>query len=161
EHYVKQYRATNFPFHDLTAIVKKEWIVEFCKEMIRRQLDVTWQLPTGTRCEVIDEEVAPLLAASGGRSMSFAPESGSERTRRLIKKRMKTESLMRAVSSAVAARLNLSVLLVIGFPHETEDDLRETERLVRVLARMGVDDIAVAFFYPIPATELSDYLVAK
>jgi radical SAM superfamily enzyme YgiQ (UPF0313 family) len=105
--------------------------------------------------------VAELLARSGGRSMSFAPESGSERTRRLIKKKMKTESLVRAVRAAMKAKLNLSILLVIGFPHDTLDDLRDTARLCRWLGWLGVDDIACAFFFPIPSTALYEELVAR
>jgi len=157
----RRFGATNFPFQDLTMIVKKDWIVSFCHEIIRRGLDITWQLPSGTRCEVVDAEVAPLLAGSGCRWLAYAPESGSERTRELIKKKMKTASLMRAVDESVKAGLHLATYIVIGFPHDTEDDLRETARLLRRLARKGVEDIAVNFFFPIPATELFRYCEEK
>jgi radical SAM superfamily enzyme YgiQ (UPF0313 family) len=160
ETYHRRYGATNFPFQDLTMIVKKDWIVSFCHELLRRDLDVSWQLPTGTRCEVIDEEVAGLLARAGCRWLSYAPESGSERTRELIKKKMKTESLMRAVDASVGAGLHLSTFIVIGFPHDTPDDLRETARTLRRLARKGVEDVSVHFFYPIPATELFRHVEA-
>ena len=154
EHYKKTYGATNFPFQDLTAILKKDWIVKFCQELLDRKLNVTWQFPSGTRCEVIDDEVASLLHRSGGRSLALAPESGSERTRQLIKKRMKTESLVNAVKASVRNGLNLTAFIVIGFPHDTPEDLRQTRQMVRRLARLGIDDIAVGFFFPIPNTQL-------
>ena len=50
---------------------------------------------------------------------------------------------------------------MIGFPHDTEEDVRETIALVRRFAKLGVDDIACAFFFPIPGTELYRYLVDK
>src|SRR5262249_52025054 len=53
--HVATYGARNFPFQDLTAIIRKDWIVAFAREVIRRGLDITWQLPTGTRSEAIDE----------------------------------------------------------------------------------------------------------
>lgn len=158
--HVARYGARNFPFQDLTAIVRKDWIVRFCRTLLERRLDVTWQFPSGTRCEVIDDEVAELLAASGGRSLAFAPESGSEATRRKIKKRMSEDALLDAVRASVRHGLNLTVFVVIGFPHDTADDLRETLRLVKRLARLGVDDLAIGFFFPIPSTELYDELVA-
>jgi radical SAM superfamily enzyme YgiQ (UPF0313 family) len=161
ESYVERYGANNFPFHDLTAIVKREWILRFAREIIRRDLDIRWQLPSGTRCEVVDAEVAPLLARSGCRSLAYAPESGSERTRKLIKKRMKTESLLRAVEETVRHGINVSSFLVIGFPHDTREDLRETVRLARRLARMGVDDTSCCFFVPLPSTELYGELEAR
>src|SRR5262249_24931661 len=52
--YVSLYRADNFDFYDLTATLKKDWIKEFCQELIDRKLNITWQLPAGTRSEAID-----------------------------------------------------------------------------------------------------------
>jgi len=161
EFYHRQYGATNFPFQDLTMIVKRDWILRFCRSLLGRGLEITWQLPSGTRCEVIDDEVAGLLRRSGCRWLCYAPESGSERTRELIRKRMKSESLERAVDASVRARLHLEIFCVIGFPHDTAADLRATAALARNMARRGVEDLAVNFFFPIPDTELFDYLVEK
>jgi radical SAM superfamily enzyme YgiQ (UPF0313 family) len=161
EHYVRAYGARNFPFQDLTAIIRKDWIVTFCRELIRRRLDVVWQFPSGTRCEAIDDEVAPLLRESGGRHLAFAPESGSERTRGLIKKKMTTPALLAAVRASVRAGLNVTAFFVLGFPHDTREDIRGTVRLARRLAREGIDDINMSFFFPIPNTELYHDLVRK
>ena len=159
EHYYRHWGARNFPFQDLTAIVKRQWIVEFCQELLARKLPVTWQFPSGTRCEVIDDEVARLLYLTGGRALAFAPESGSERTRKLIKKQMKTDSLLDAVRASVKNRLNITAFLVLGFPHDQPQDLRETARLARQLAVLGIDDVAIGFFFPIPNTELYHQLI--
>ena len=35
---IKRYNAQNFDFYDLTAVVKKDWIVEFCKRLIDENL---------------------------------------------------------------------------------------------------------------------------
>ena len=161
EHYVRTYGATNFPFQDLTAIIRKDWIVTFCRELIRRRLNVVWQFPSGTRCEAIDDEVAPLLRDSGGRHLAFAPESGSERTRTLIKKKMTTPALLAAVRASVRANLNVTAFFVLGFPHDTRDDIRGTVRLARWLAVEGIDDVNMSFFFPIPNTELYHALVKQ
>jgi radical SAM superfamily enzyme YgiQ (UPF0313 family) len=161
EHYHATLGITDFPFQDLTAIVKREWIVRFCHELLERDLSITWQFPSGTRCEVIDDEVAGLLYRTGGRALAYAPESGSERTRAMIKKKMKTESLLDAVRASVRNRLNITCFFVIGFPHDQESDLADTERLVRRLAVMGIDDIAIGFFFPIPNTELYQRLLEE
>lgn len=150
--YVETFGAKNFPFQDLTAILKRQWVVDFCNELIARKLDVTWQMPTGTRCEVVDAEVAALLRASGGLSLNFAPESGSEEVRKKVSKQMTEASLFNAVQAAVDARLNTSVFFVLGFPRDTVADFRATLRWARRLARAGVEDLAVGFYFPIPGT---------
>ncbi|MBP8128320.1 MAG: B12-binding domain-containing radical SAM protein [Candidatus Hydrogenedentes bacterium] len=159
EEYHRTYGATNFPFHDLTAILKKSWIASFCEELLRRDLHITWQLPSGTRCEVVDGEVAALLRRTGGSSLTFAPESGSERTRVLVKKKMSEQDLMHAVRACTAERLNVSTFFVIGFPHDTREDLNASVRLAVRLAAAGVNDIALSLFFPIPNTRLYEDLV--
>jgi radical SAM superfamily enzyme YgiQ (UPF0313 family) len=158
EHYVKTYGAKNFPLQDLTAILKKQWIVDFCREIISRGLDIRWQLPSGTRCEIVDDEVAHLLYESGCRTLCFAPESASDETRKRIKKRMKKESLFAAIDAAVAQRINLTCFIVLGFPGDRDRNIRENLRFARGLARRGVEDVACGFFFPIPSTELYGYL---
>jgi len=152
-HYVETYGARNFPFQDLTAIVRKDWIVRFCRELIDRKLDITWQLPTGTRSEAIDREVAQLLKQSGMVSMAYAPESGSEITRKLIKKKMKTDQLFDSIQAA-APDLNVAAFLVIGFPHDTPRELEKNLPFIDRLADAGVTDVSVGFYMALPGTEL-------
>ena len=71
--YQERYGATNFDFYDLTAIVKRSWIIEFTQLILERKMKFTWQLPSGTRSEAIDDEVSRLLYESGCRNMSYAP----------------------------------------------------------------------------------------
>jgi anaerobic magnesium-protoporphyrin IX monomethyl ester cyclase len=159
--YVETFGAKNFPFQDLTAIMKRKWVVDFCKELIDRKLDITWQMPTGTRCEVVDDEVAELLRLSGGVSLNFAPESGSARVREKVSKQMTAESLFGAVEAAVRQKLNVTIFFVLGFPGDTVEDLRETAQWAAKLAKLGVEDIAPGFYFPIPGTKLFRELQAK
>lgn len=158
EYYVKTYGARNFPFQDLTAIVRRDWIVGFCREILDRGLDITWQLPSGTRSEAIDDEVAQLLRRSGMISMAYAPESGSETTRRLIKKKMHAERLFESIRAAARAELNVGCLMVIGFPHDRLEHLEETLPFAERLAEEGVEDMNVTFYMALPGTELFYHL---
>jgi len=154
EHYHRVHGAQNFPFQDLTAILKRNWVVEFCDEIVRRNLKITWQLPAGTRSEIIDDEVAAMLVKSGCRSLNFAPESGSERTRKHMKKMLTDEKLFRAVKAAVRNGLNVGCFFVLAYPTDEKEDMKATVRLARKLGRMGVDDVSAGFFFPLPATEI-------
>ena len=154
EYYINHYGARNFPFQDLTAILKKKWIIAFCKEVISRKLDITWLLPTGTRSESIDVEVAKLLKESGMVSMAYAPESGSELTRKLVKKKMKTVSLFDSIDAAIDGGLNVAIFLVIGFPHDNKESLVENLPFIDKLASSGVQDVSVGYYMALPGTEL-------
>jgi radical SAM superfamily enzyme YgiQ (UPF0313 family) len=154
EYYVKKFGAGNFPFQDLTAIIKRDWIKAFCEEIIKRKLNITWQLPTGTRSEAIDNEIALLIKKSGMTSMAYAPESGSEETRKYIKKKMKTNQLFNSINATSRANLNVAVFLVIGFPHDLPVHLEENKNFVEKLAKHGVTDLSVGFYMALPGTQL-------
>ncbi len=158
ETWVKQYGARNFPFQDLTAIVRKDWIVAFCQELIRRDLGITWRLPSGTRAEAIDDEVAQLLRRSGMVSMAYAPESGSDETRRFIKKKMHEDKLLESVRAAAGAELYVMAFMVVGFPHDSEETLAESLPFLGRLADNGVSDMGVSFYMALPGTQLFNSL---
>ncbi len=158
--YMRRYGATNFDFYDLTAIVKKSWIVEFCRLLIAEQLDITWQLPTGTRSEAIDEEVAGLLYASGCRIISYAPESGSPAELARIKKKVDPDRMAASMRGARRAGLVIKTNFVFGFPGSSWREVGETFGFLARLAWIGVDDVNTFPFSPYPGTELFDELRA-
>ena len=110
ELYVRKYRVTNFDFQDLTAIVKRQWIVDFCRELIARDLKITWQMPSGTRAEVFDAEVADLLYRSGCRALAFAPESGSPEILKIVRKQVDLGHMLDAMRRRREARAEAVLL---------------------------------------------------
>lgn len=156
EHYMKTYGANDFQFQDLTAIVRKDWIMAFCRELITRRLGITWSLPVGTRSEAIDGEVPALLMESGCHHVTYAPESGSEEILKSIEKKVHLDHLERSARDSLAAGMKVCLFLIIGFPQETPEDVRRTFRFIRRMARLGVHEVAVSTFVPLPGTQLFD-----
>ena len=154
ERYVKRYDVSNFDFQDLTAVIKRRWVIAFCKELKARNLNITWQMPSGTRAETFDEEVAGLLYESGCRALAFAPESGSEEMLKIVKKQVDLAKMMESVRIALRHDLTLSCFFVIGFPEESKETLGQTLSLIRRLAVLGIHDVSVAKFVPYPGSEL-------
>ena len=160
EEFVHRYGAENIDFYDLTAIIDRDWILEFCELLDARRLRITWQLPSGTRSEALDEPVLRAMYRSGCRNVSYAPESGSERTLDAIKKKVKLDRLEGSMRAAARVGLNVKANILIGFPEEREDDLRATLRFILRMARIGVHDVSVWTFSPYPGSELFDSLRA-
>lgn len=154
EYYVQKYGANDFQFQDLTAIVRKDWIIAFCNELIGRKLDITWSLPVGTRSEAIDGEVPALLMASGCHHVTYAPESGSERILKSIEKKVHLEHLEQSARTSLQAGMKVCLFTIVGFPQEEPEDIWKTFRWLRRMARLGVHEIAVSTFVPLPGTQL-------
>lgn len=153
-HYIKTYHITSVDFYDLTAIVKRDWILDLIQEMKDRNLDIVWQLPSGTRSESLDQQVLQGLADTGCEFIVYAPESGSKKTLDTIKKRLSLPKLQKSVSTALKSGLIVKVNFIIGFPFEKRRDIFKTLTFIWKLALMKVDDCNVSTFSPYPGSEL-------
>ena len=129
--------------------------------MIKKNWDITWQLPSGTRSEALDGEALPLLYKSGCRSIIYAPESGSPKILKKIKKKTKPEKLIESASTCVKNKIATSANLILGLPEETKGDVLRTYGLLVDLAWIGVHDIRISYFSPYPGSELFSDLQIK
>ena len=157
--YIDKYKATNFDFYDLTTIVRKDWIVKFCQKVIKKNWNISWQMPSGTRSEALDDETLGLMMLSGQKHISYAPESASKTTLTKIKKKIKIENMKKSIRSALSKGMSVKLNLMLGFPDETHKEVRETLAFVIHAAFMGVDDVYLASFAPYPGSELFDQLL--
>jgi anaerobic magnesium-protoporphyrin IX monomethyl ester cyclase len=156
EEYIRRYSIENFDFYDLTAIVRKDWIVEFCNLLIKRRLNITWQLPSGTRTEVLDNMVTELLYKAGCRNISYAPESGSPLTLKRIKKKINIDTMIRSMKASISNNINIKANVIIGFPDETLKNIIETYKFIIRMAITGVHDVSVWTFSAYPGSEIFD-----
>ena len=155
---IATYQIENFDFYDLTAIVRRDWIIDFCHKIIQSGLRITWQLPSGTRSEAIDEEVSRLLYASGCRNVSYAPESGSPAVLKRIKKKVVLPRMKQSMRAAVASGLNVKANIILGFPGETHSEIWQTLAFLAEMALIGVHDMSISPFSPYPGSELFEEL---
>jgi anaerobic magnesium-protoporphyrin IX monomethyl ester cyclase len=153
QEYQYKYGVSDFQFEDLTAIVRKDWICDFCDEIIKRGMQITFQLPSGTRSEGIDFEVAKKLKAAGCHEFSFAPESGDTRVLQAIKKKVSLPKMFESARSALKAGINVGCFFIIGFP---EDDYRSVIRTYSAIiqcALIGFTNVNLNAYSPQPNTE--------
>ncbi len=107
-----------------------------------------------------DRELAELLIGAGVRTVTLAPETGSERLRRVIGKPVDNEHLESAVSNlAAAGGESLKLYFMVGLPGETPDDVASIPALARHLAGIFVEgrpearvSVGVSAFVPKPRT---------
>ncbi|MBX3411182.1 MAG: B12-binding domain-containing radical SAM protein [Pirellulales bacterium] len=158
EHDMKKYGATNFDFYDLTMILKRNWILEFCRLIEERGLKITWQLPTGTRSEVVDDEVAAALFRTGCRNITYAPESGDPETLDIIKKRVHVPCVLESIRASLRNGINVKCNIIIGFPHERRKHVLRTLVFCWRMAIVGVHDVGIFLFSPYPGSQLFNEL---
>ncbi len=77
-------------------------------------------------------------ALTGGKSATFAPETGSERVRKMINKTISDQDMYDAAEGVFRSGLhNIKLYTMIGFPTENLEDMEAFCELIRRLAAIG------------------------
>ena len=121
--------------------------------------------PSSLRVDAITPELSRRMAAGGERSVTIAPEAGTERLRRVINKDFSDDLVVRAAGHALSQGMqHVKMYFMCGLPTETEEDvlgmarlavrIREEVMLPRAKAtgRMGRLSLSVNPFIPKPWT---------
>lgn len=94
--------------------------------------------PSSLKADCISPELARALTRSGNRSVTIAPEAGSERMRKVINKNLTETEILQAAERLVGEGVsNLKLYFMLGLPEEQDADVAEIAGLTgRILARM-------------------------
>jgi|KBSSwiStaDraftv2_1062776.scaffolds.fasta_scaffold18360_5 radical SAM superfamily enzyme YgiQ (UPF0313 family) len=80
--------------------------------------------PASLRLDDLTESIVSTLRQSGERSITIAPEAGSDRLRRVINKTVTNDEILDRAELIFANGIeNLKLYYMIGLPTETDDDL--------------------------------------
>ena len=90
--------------------------------------------PASLRLDDLSEPIIRMLCESGERSVTIAPETGSDRLRRVINKTVTNEEILEKAALIFASGIeNLKLYYMIGLPTETDADLDAIRELTRAL----------------------------
>lgn len=143
EFYLKEYKQSRFSFVDDSFTEEYEYVVDFCEEIIRRGLKISWTTDNGIRYESLGsgkrltqflgkgkidntEDLLKLMIKAGWRGTSIGVESGSVRVREeLVRKggaRLNNENIennllnLKRVAREEGVYFYINAYLMIGFP---------------------------------------------
>jgi radical SAM superfamily enzyme YgiQ (UPF0313 family) len=95
--------------------------------------------PASLRLDDLTEPIVRLLKKSGERTITIAPETGSDRLRRVINKTVTNEEILDRADLIFRSGIeNLKLYFMIGLPSETDEDLEAIRDLsLAIRARMA------------------------
>ncbi len=115
-----------------------------------------------TRVDAFNVTLANELSRSGRRSgLTFAPEGGSERLRRVINKQVSEEDLIRTTTTAYGAGWQqVKLYFMCGLPTETDEDVLGIAAMAKEVIRQGREaagrpvrvTVSIGGFVPKPHT---------
>lgn len=115
-----------------------------------REMDMQVSV-SSLRVDPLPETLLEALAAGGTRTLTIAPEAGSERLRSLIHKNVRDDDILRAAERAEHLGFaELKLYFMIGLPGEEDEDMAAIVQLVQASQRhfTGRILVSVAPFVP-------------
>jgi radical SAM superfamily enzyme YgiQ (UPF0313 family) len=102
--------------------------------------------PSSLKADCISPQLAAALKRNGNRSVTVAPEAGSERMRKVINKNLTEPQILQAASMLVAEGIeNLKLYFMIGLPEEHDEDVLQIGHLTaKILERVRAQRNSIA-----------------
>jgi radical SAM superfamily enzyme YgiQ (UPF0313 family) len=103
------------------ALCDHPHIEEILTELVEMGYSIS---PASLRLDDLTPTILRLLRQSGERTITIAPETGSDRLRRVINKTMTNDEILAAADGIFATGFeNLKLYFMLGIPTETDEDL--------------------------------------
>jgi len=124
EYLYHQHDVRLFEFSDMTFTLSQKRTAALCREIKRRNLDISWQAMS--RVNVVSPELLGIMRESGCYSVSYGVETGSPILLKRIRKQISVSDIIKAFRQTHEAGLTTAMLLMIGNPGETHETIGDT-----------------------------------
>ncbi len=149
-HLYERYGVRMIYFMDDNATQDRMFFKDLCRGIAALGFaDLTVELYRGVRLENLDQEMVDLMKVAGFEILTIAPESGSERVRRIMKKDMAEADIFRAAKMIRDSGMSLQAYFLIGYPGETA---AERQKSYRFIYELGLDVFSLHKYQALPGT---------
>jgi len=145
---VKKFDTNFVLFNDSTFTIRKDRVVEIVKQLPKMGIKA---YAVNAHVNTVDADLLDTLSKTGCYKIMFGVESGSDRVLKTIRKNTTSKRIRTIFRLAKKAGIpQVEGTFILGAdPHETEQDMQDTEKLIR---QIRPDILAVGIITPFPGT---------
>jgi radical SAM superfamily enzyme YgiQ (UPF0313 family) len=143
----ERYRPDRLRIVDDVMGIDREWVRAWHDAVLDHGAVIPFECLS--RVDLVDEELVRLLREAGCRRIAFGAESGSQRVLDAMSKGTRVEQIRRTAVLCRASGIETYFYIMLGYPGEEWDDIRQTIALLRE-TRPTAFSSTIA--YPLPGT---------
>lgn len=144
-----RYAPDKFWFVDDVFTISHKWLREFCDEIKRKKVSVSYEIIT--RADRMNTEVIQLLKDSGCFRVWIGAESGSQSIINAMDRRVEVAAVRDMIIKSKQAGIETGTFLMLGYPGEKKSDIAATIKHLQVAKP---DYFTLTIAYPIAGTPL-------
>ena len=153
---IENYGMDGVYFSDELWSANRAEMLDFCKRVKENDLHFHWIIQT--RVGLFTKEDFEIMYDAGCRGAFFGVESGSKEMLRRIHKAIPYDKIVPTFEEIRGIGITTIASFIIGYPDETESQLKETVALVQALS---ANLTPVYHFTPLPGTELYQLVTSQ
>ncbi|MFH1825336.1 MAG: radical SAM protein [Candidatus Firestonebacteria bacterium] len=153
---INKYEVKYINFEDDTFTLNKDRTRQFCEKVIDEKIKVSWGCQT--RADLVDAELLKVMKDSGCIKVSFGVETGSERIRYLINKKVKNEDYIKAFKWCHELGMETNAFVMFGHPTET---IKEMEESIKFTCKLSPNYAAFYITTILPGSILCDEAIKE
>lgn len=142
----ERYGVRHVYFSDDLFSLLPERVIEICKAIIDRRLEIVWMAETRVDC--VDGEMLAWMRRAGCYRVYYGVESGSPKILRSINKRFTVDQVAEAFALTHRAGIEPCCFLMVGNPGETPQTIIETVDLVNAIRPATMPTIGITTILP-------------
>lgn len=148
---VHRYGIRDFFMRADTFTMDRRYVKEFCRELIDKQLNISW-VANSTTTAALDPEMLRLMKKAGCWLIAFGIESGNEEIQKQIKPGIPLENSDKAITLCRTAGIKTLGFFMIGLPNDSSQTMNDTLGLMK---KLDCDFIEVHIALPYDGTPLN------
>jgi anaerobic magnesium-protoporphyrin IX monomethyl ester cyclase len=150
--YVKnRYQIDFVTFNDEIFTYDRKRVLDICSGIKQRKINVPWDCQT--RVDLVSKELLHAMKDANCQLINFGIESANQGILNSMTKGTTIQQNVGAIRMAKEAGLSVTVSLVLGYPGETNQTIRQT---IDFIKRTEPDDLYLFLATPFPSTQLRD-----
>jgi radical SAM superfamily enzyme YgiQ (UPF0313 family) len=150
----KDYGLHSVVMMDDAFNVRRERVIEFCQEMIGKELGLQWIMLGRAPNYIRDRDLFPLMKEAGAAYCLVGLEVATDEELKALKKGITTTQVAQTIADLRKAGIASIVTWMIGFWEDSEEVIRERFRFID---QIDPDIMALQVLNPMPGSPLWDH----
>jgi len=137
--------------HDLNMMVEPKWVENLCEKIIKRGIKSKWGTDVRLNHCIQYPDLLKKMGEAGCHLLALGIESADNKILEKIGKKIEVKDINQGVKNCLEAGIKPLLNLMVGFPWDTNETLKEMENL---LYKLDYNEVDFQFVRPLRGTPL-------
>lgn len=144
-----------FLIPDDNFCLDKERVKQLCRLLIRKRLDIKWDLRNGIRVDLVDAEILKWMKEAGCYFLNYGVEAVDQEVLDASKKRLNAEKIESAIKITKELGMNFGLFFILGLPKDSPEKFK---KILSLIQKYNPNEVYINNCIPYPKTEMEGWI---